>query len=425
MKTTTIIKTSLVVTALLLSACGGGGSSSSDDTLASSFADEMGLQDEYPDDYQEPTGEEDLSQNTTDNSPDQEVKDQDNQNTVEYDTKADIALAQKEPYFKYAWHLSSKNSALNDNGYEIDKSADINITDAWRLTMGQNVKVAVIDDGGEVNHEEIKANLFKAYNADDGSSDVSVKNEEGSHGNTCAGCIVSSINGKGYVGVAPKAQLIIIRQEEESDANVIKAFEYAKDQGAKVISCSWGTNDVSDILVSELKSIYDAGITVLFASGNEGDSLDKDGVNDESEVEWVIGVGASVENNDVGSYSNYGKNIDIIAPAGDTQESSGLLGIDDMGERGGENQLGIVNNNYQFVDGTSFATPISAGVVALMYSINPTITPKQVREILIKTASKVGQGYDDNGFEERRAYGKINAGSAVAEAQKLYLSKLN
>ena len=348
-------------------------------------------------------------------------------NLLPVDNSEYIKKAKKEPYFKYAWHIDSSNNILNNEGLTIDTHADINVTEAWKSSMGKDVIVAVIDDGAEVEHEDLKENVLLAYNADNGSNKVNPNSDEGSHGNTCAGFIVAPINGKGIVGVAPKAKMIIIRQESSVDSDVIRAFEYAKKSGAKVISCSWGTNDVSDILVSELKKMYDAGITVLFASGNEGTSLDGSingyEINDESEVKWVIGVGASGENNDVTTYSNYGKNIDVIACGGDTELSSGVLGLDDMGERGHDKQRDLVNNNYSFTDGTSFATPITAGVVALMYGVNPNITPKQVREILIKSADKVGievdASYDKNGFDMRRAYGKVNAGKAVEMAKKL------
>jgi len=343
----------------------------------------------------------------------------DNNSNIQNDsnTTATIAQVQNEPYFKYAWHLNSSNSILNSKGYQIDKNADINISGAWNITMGEGVKVAVIDDGADVNHEDLKENVSIAYNADTGGTNVLTKE---SHGNTCAGFIVAPINGKGTVGVSPKSKLIAIKLEDSSDAYTIRAFEYAKKQGAKVISCSWGTYNVSEAVVSELKSLYNSGVTVLFASGNEGTSYDVAGVNDESEVEWVIGVGASGENNDVTNYSNYGKNIDIIAPGGD---SIGLLGLDDMGDSGSSEQKDLVNNNYAFTSGTSFATPITAGVVSMMYAVNPTITPKQVKEILEATATKVGKdndaNYDDKGFDTKRAYGKINAGRAVLEAKRL------
>jgi len=394
MKTNNFRMTSVLLASFLLTACGGSGSS---DVKSSS-------------------------------SPSSETNSSVENNTSTEESNVSgllesITKAKNEPYFKYAWHIDSSQSILNDKGYNVNKYADINVTEAWKFSMGEGVIVAVIDDGAEVEHEDLKANVLLAYNADDGSTEINPNSEEGSHGNTCAGFIVAPVNGRGIVGIAPKAKVILIRQDENSDEKVLKAFEYAKTNGAKVISCSWGTEDVSEILVSELKKMYDAGITVLFASGNDGKTLDEANLNDESEVEWVIGVGASGENNDVTSYSNYGKNLDIIAPGGDTRESSGLIGLDDMGENGQTNQANLVSNNYSFTDGTSFATPISAGVVALMYGVNPNITPKEVKEILIKTADRVGTDidadYSNNNFDLKRAYGKINAGRAIAEAKRV------
>ncbi len=350
--------------------------------------------------------------------------------------------ASSEPYYKYQWHLDSsaylaQNELFQDTfdqeGIEyaaIVKDADINITQAWKLTKGEGVYVAVIDDGVDVEHEDIKDNLFLAYNADDDSDDISNKSTDGSaasHGNTCAGFITSSINGKGTVGTAPSSKLIAIKLEASDDATTIKAFEYARDNGAKVVSCSWGSEDVSEAVVSELKSLYDSGITILFATGNDGKSLDTEEVNDESEVEWVIAVGASAENNDWSPYSNYGEHADVLAPGGNASDSIGILCLDDTGEQGSQDNYGLVTDSYHFGDGTSYATPVTAGVVALMYSVNPDITPQQVKEILTSTAEKIG-GTDadyvlntdtDLTFDEKRAYGKIDAGRAVAAAKAL------
>ncbi len=348
----------------------------------------------------------------------------DNQTSTDNSTQNDTPLLPSdEPYYKYSWHIDSIVANQYDEYSAVDKEADIGVTKAWETTHGEGVKVAMIDNGFDVNHEDLKENIAVVYSVDNDNNEVGNTSQNKTlalHGNSCAGFIVAPINGKGSIGIAPSAKLIGIKLLSQEDSDTIKAFEYAQIQGAKVISCSWGTNDVSEAIVAKLKELYEAGITVLFASGNEGESLDVAGVNDESEVEWVIGVGASGENNDVTTYSNYGKNIEIIAPGGDT-EKLGLLGIDDSGEQGSTNQQGLVDNNYAFMDGTSFAAPIAAGVVALMYGANPDITPSQVRSILIATATKIGgeDAHYVDGLDEKRAYGKINAYMAVTQAQSI------
>ncbi len=327
---------------------------------------------------------------------------------------------QDEPYYRYAWHINPDKSALTDQEYQIDKNADIHLKTAWETTRGSQVKIAIIDSGFDIHHEDLASSVIAAHDVDNNSSDVSDDDYDFSHGSACAGLIVAPINQKGIIGIAPEAQLIVIKQWSYSDADTIRGFEYAKEQGAQVINCSWGSGQVSQAVEAELKSLYDAGITVVFSSGNEHRDLDEEGYHDESEVPWVIGVSASGEDNDVTWYSNYGSQIDILAPGGDSLDSLGILTLDKMGYSGDDGQKDLVNNNYTFVTGTSFSAPIVTGVVALMYSVNPDLTPKQVREILIGTTEKVGGSelYDEDGFETYRAYGKIDADRAVAKAMK-------
>lgn len=326
-------------------------------------------------------------------------------------------IPQNEPYYPYLWQLDSKNTVLRGKGYDIDENADANVVDAWSKTQGAGVRVAVIDDGFDTRHEDLASNIAVTYNADTGSSSVIYYGFDGAHGGSCAGFIAAPVNKVGIVGVAPQSKLILIKENLYTDSKIIKAFEYAKQQGARVVSCSWGTGQVSEAVEAEFKSLYDAGITIVFASGNNGEDLDTNGSHDESESDWVIGVGASGENNDVTGYSDYGYNIDLLAPAGNRNYSLGVLALDDMGFKGRDTQEGMVNNNYAYVYGTSFACPIVSGAATLLYSIRPDLTPKKVREILIKSADKIGENasYNRDGFDEekRRAYGKVNISKAL------------
>lgn len=332
-----------------------------------------------------------------------------------------------EPYFPYQWYLAyTQNTFTQTIG--IDPDASIHIRDAWKTTRGAGVKVAVIDNNFEVDHRDLAANIADFYNADAQSLRVGNETDESSHGTATAGFIAAVPNGYGIIGAAPDARLLTIRQFRADDADTIRAFEYARVHGAKVISNSWGTGDVSEAVASELASLKDQNITIFFASGNNGPTLDNDnqnldapGVNDESELPSVIGVGATNEYNRLASYSNYGKNIDILAPGG---EYIGLLGLDDTGPKGVAYSSYRLPNGYTiklddahaFETGTSFACPLAAGVAALMLSANPALTPDAIRTIMIETADKIESRYvyyDDKGFNQKRAYGKINAAKAV------------
>lgn len=344
--------------------------------------------------------------------------------------------AQATDYSKYAWNINESIDSNYKSTYKIDDNAHINLSTAWNTTKGKKsnaeaIKVAIIDEGFEVSHPEIKDQIFATYNVMTGTTDVSnTSTSTFSHGTAVAGVIASK-----YLGVAPEAQLILINIDLLDDyqssstlteADLISAFQKAVDLGAQVINCSWGGGSVSGILSAKIQELKDKNITVVFSAGNDSSNLDSDGTTDESELSSVIGVGASSVENDITSYSNYGSQIDLIAPAGGntTDGLIGILSLDLTGTNGinTSSQLDLVNYNYSFVQGTSFSAPTVSGVVALLLAAKPTLTADEIRQILIDTADKVGiangANYSVNNFDEKRAYGKINAGNAMIEALK-------
>jgi subtilisin family serine protease len=312
-------------------------------------------------------------------------------NTAGSDANYDLTQIQNEPYYNYAWHF-----AYNPNFgqfFGVNQEAHIHIEEAWKITRGEGVTVAVIDASNfDWEHEDLRSNVIRTYNSDEDNNNISNPgdSDDYSHGSTVAGFIASPINGLGLIGAAPEAKLMLIKQIDTSDSATIKAFEYAREHGATIINNSWGTNNVSQAVASALQELKDDGITIIFASGNDGENMDDASINDESELPSVIGVGASNEKNDIAAYSNYGQNIDLIAPGGYLNNSVGILGIDDSGQFGSPVQRSIVSNDYAFTNGTSFSAPLTAGVVALMLSVNPSLTPEQIRDILITTTDKIG-----------------------------------
>ena len=357
-------------------------------------------------------------------------------NETDTSTTTQENTAQTTDYSKYAWNINESIDSNYKSTYKIDDNAHINLSAAWNTTKGKKsnaeaIKVAIIDEGFEVSHPEIKDQIFATYNVMTGTTDVSnTSTSTFSHGTAVAGVIASK-----YLGVAPEAQLILINIDLLDDyqssstlteADLITAFQKAVDLGAQVINCSWGGGTVSGILSAKIQELKDNNITVVFSAGNDSSNLDSDGTTDESELSSVIGVGASSVENDITSYSNYGSQIDLIAPAGGntTDGLLGILSLDLTGTNGinTSTQLGLVNYNYSFVQGTSFSAPTVSGVVALLLAAKPTLTANEIRQILIDTADKVGTSngadYSVNNFDVKRAYGKINAGNAMTEALK-------
>lgn len=368
------------ILAIFLTACGGGGSSS------------------------------------TESSPTQEVV-----QTVSFPIEAKGISSD---YSMYAWNIN--NTTLDPayaSNYNIDSNAHINMPTS---TNNQKIKVAIIDQGFEYRHPDIYDKITEVKYV----QTTTLTDEF--HGTPVVGVIAST-----YLGVAPNnVELILINIDFSTagEAQIISAFNEAKKSGAKIINCSWGTtyNELTEqpfstLYTNTIQSLKDDGITVVFSSGNQGYNLD-DNWNDESELTSVIGVGASSVLNDVTYYSNYGSNIDIIAPGGGGKDGEqsllGILSLDLYDTDGDNITLNLVDNYYTFTAGTSFATPTITGVIALMLSQNPNLTPDEIRTILIETADKVGgEVYTDlagdgttSTFNIKRAYGKVNASAAVQAA---------
>lgn len=346
-------------------------------------------------------------------------------------------VTKKNPYSKYAWHINKNIDKTFKNRYDINENSHINMTEQNFKENQEAIKVAIIDEDFEITHPEIKDKIFATYNVMNNSRNVSNTSiSEYSHGTAVAGFIASNT-----LGVAPNSKLILINIDlkEEIDSpstltefDLIKAFYKAKELGAKVINCSWGAEEgrISQELKSTIESLVRAGITIVFASGNEGKNLDFQNLL-ENKLDSVITVGATSIRNDVTSYSNYGRAVDILAPGGGDVSNNliGILGLDKVGEKGenpyfDENKYipgnDLISKNYSFTQGTSFSTPIVSGAIALLLNENPRLTPNQIRTILIKSADKIGiengASYI-NGFNYKRAYGKLNITKALTLAK--------
>lgn len=315
-----------------------------------------------------------------------------------------------DPYYGYAWHLHESDPPFAER-YGVDDDAHIHVEAAWEQTRGAGSVIAIIDDTFEPSHPDIASRIHSTYNAADGSTTVTNDTQTASHGQRCAGVAAAAINAIGVVGVAPEAKLMLISHGYDTDVTTIRAFEYAHTHGADVISCSWGSYQVSEAVADVIQTVRDSGITVVFAAGNEGRNLDGTGINDESELAAVIGVSASDESNDHAAYANYGSALDLVAPGG---TAVGIPTTDETGNAGKNDATGLMDSDYTFFSGTSAAAPIVAATAALLYSAHPGISPRTVYDTLTDTADKIGGNYGADDFSEYFGYGKVNAGAAVA-----------
>jgi subtilisin family serine protease len=386
-------------------------------------------------------------------------------------------LIQQEAHYKPRDPLYPQQWYLNHNGgNQLAVGSHISVEKAWDLTRGvRSVVVAVVDDSFDLNHpdfqgtgkivapRDLKENDFLPLSDD----------KETSHGTACAGIALAEENGTGIVGVAPGCALMPIRTTGFLDDESIEAiFDWAIEKGASVISCSWGASAVyfplslrqrAAITRAATNGRNGKGCVILFAAGNANRPIDGK-VKERNwpknllagDTAWlsgftvhpdVIAVSATTSLNKKAVYSNWGNNISVCAPSNNalpgmwfpetgflyTQPAIatsmiyglGMFTTDQVGAAGYD--PGNFTSNF---GGTSSATPVVAGVVALVLSVNPDLTAQQVKRILQETADKIvdpdpdpqlglrGGTYDQNGHCEWFGYGKVNAAKAVQAAQQ-------
>jgi len=331
-------------------------------------------------------------------------------NTIETDSNTSIIL--NEPYYYQQWYLDINKTFYKKN--DIDSNASIHLGDYKNRYRGNGVKIAIIDDGLDVNHEDLKGAIVDTYNVADGSKNVEHTNYYGFHGTAVTGIIGARYNHKGILGIANKSQIMFLKYKDNmSDSETIELFNKAKDWGADIINCSWGTGDVSDAVKGVIQDLATngrrgKGIVIVFAVGNN----DQDMGNDESAIPEVIAVGSTNKDNLRTWYSNYGKNLDIVAPGG---YDVGITTLDDMGDRG----VGTLNDDYILANddnrfiGTSASAPIVTGVIALMLEKDPNLTRKDIENILHITSDKIGNLKYTDGFNQYYGYGKIDVGKIM------------
>ncbi|MDF1883501.1 S8 family serine peptidase [Sulfurimonas sp. SAG-AH-194-C21] len=291
----------------------------------------------------------------------------------------------------------------------INENAHINVKNLLQTYTGEGVRVAIIDDGLDTQHEDLKGSIIHSYDVTTKTSDVSHSDSSGYHGTAVTGIIAARKNLKGIQGIASEVKVIFLKYKEKmSDSQTIELFNKAEEFGADIINCSWGTYDVSDAVKDKIVDLSingrnGKGTIIVFASGND----DIDMGNDESAIPEVIAVGATDKDNLRAYYSNYGKFLDIVAPGG---YYLGITTLDPIGEDGisSKDINYILYDDSNYFVGTSASAPIVSGVIALMLQENAALTRVEIENILHKTSDKVGNVMYLDERNDYYGYGKVN-----------------
>jgi hypothetical protein len=281
----------------------------------------------------------------------------------------------RDPLFNYQWHL--RNDGLSGGATGVD----IRVTEAWDITKGHpDVKVAVIDDAFDLTSRSFDANrIVGAINVHTGEPDVSpLRNSNELHGTSVMGLIGANHQHFGGCGVAPECALVPIKLEALVDDDAeSRAFDYAVNNGAFVINCSWGPYDdysqdvwpIPRLTELAIENAYRNRVTVVFAAGNGSEDIKTDGYAAHA---CVIAVSSTTDLDDRADYSDFGDRVWISAPS-----SGGVSGIVTTDVReGGYNVFGDMTSDF---GGTSASAPIVSGVIALMQSAFLNANPDQKR----------------------------------------------
>ncbi len=315
--------------------------------------------------------------------------------------------------------------------YGATPDVDMDVYEAWQYASGKGVKVAVIDNGFDLSHPDLQGAFVAQTDLVDMDANASYDNPYEIHGTACAGLIAARKNGIGIQGIAYKSNLIGIKligsyangQDRPLHiSTILEAFMFADEMGAQVINCSWGTYDVADAVRYIIHKLATQGrggkgIPIVFASGNEGRGQWY-WADDESALPDVLAIGAVNDYGDIAWYSNYGPDLDFVAPSGGgnlaitTTDISGPLGYAD-GSFGHPDYC--YATDITGFNGTSAAAPQVSGVIALMLQRDPDLTKDQIVHILAKTAKKIGPLAYENGRNDYFGYGLVDADDAIKE----------
>jgi serine protease len=319
--------------------------------------------------------------------------------TVAPDFRVSLTTTPNDPMFASQWPLSG-------SGGRIDASQ------AWNYGTSSNIVVAVIDTGIDYKHPDLASNIWTnsreiaGNGIDDDSNgyrdDVRGWNfvgnnnnpmDDNGHGTHVAGTIGAvGNNGVGVAGVAWNVKLMPLKFLDSKGSgylsDAVRAVDYARANGAKIINASFGGGGFSAAMQSAIQRFQQAGGVFVAAAGNESaNNANTASYPANYTLPNVVSVAASTQSNTLASFSNYGSNVDIAAP--------------------GHNILSTLpGGRYGSLSGTSMAAPHVAGALALLWGQSPALSASELINLVTSNTDSFVAG--------KTIHGKLNVGKAAA-----------
>lgn len=295
-------------------------------------------------------------------------------------------ISTDDTYKDLLWAIYNSGQTVNGTAGVAD--VDMDIDEAWNLTTGtSSIIVAVIDSGVDYNHPDLSDSMWDGTNCVDDQGNAlgscvhgydyenNDKNPMPSyyHGTHVAGTIAAARNnGAGVIGVAPETKIMAIRFASNV-ATEIKAINFARLNGAKIINASFSGTSASFGELSTLQAFQDAGgIIVAAASNNNGNNNDTTPYYPASyPLDNIISVAATDQSDGLASFSNIGaSSVDVGAPGVNIYSTT-------------------LSSGYAYSNGTSMSAPHVVGLVSLIWSLYPDLTPAEVKALVLNTGDPV------------------------------------
>jgi len=291
---------------------------------------------------------------------------------VERNLSVAPVLTPNDPKFSSEWHL-----------------AQISAPAAWDLTTGAGDAIAILDSGVDPTHPDLASKLLPGWNFYNNNADWS---DVFGHGTLVAGAAAAiGNNALGVASVAWQNPILPVRVADTSGyayySTIAQGLTWASDQGARVMNVSFGGVAASSTVRSAAQYVHDHGGLVVAAAGN----CSCDDATPENP--YLLSVSATDFYDNLATFSSRGSYVDVAAPGMNIWTTT----------RGG---------GYGTAAGTSFSSPITVGVVALMWAANPRLSPEDIVLLLEQTAVDLGAAGYDTSF----GFGRIDAHAAVLAA---------
>ena len=299
--------------------------------------------------------------------------------------------------------------ARQNEQWAVADGSVLDLPGAWDLARGSGVTVAVIDSGARLEHPDLAPNIWTNFdevpgNRVDDDHNGYVDDVHGvdlsttrpgqnlsdgfGHGSHVAGIVAAAQNGRGVVGVAPRAKLMIVKVLDAKGAGttggVAEGIRYAAANGARVINLSLSGPERDPRLVEAVKAAGDANALLVTSAGNDGQDIDaKPAYPAALPAANLLAVASTDPDNGRGisEFSNFGRlAVQVAAPGAQILSTAS-------------------DGSYVVKSGTSMAAPMVAGVAALAAGVNPNLSATDLRALLMQNASRsslrVAAGYVD------------------------------